>query len=299
MTPAASPAGVPPGASELAAARRRGRRGHRHRAVLPAGRPRAGGARRARPTAVGLARRASLARRALRVRVRHRRVRRRDPVDPLLRLRGHRPAARGARGARSPRRVRWSPRSPRRGLASPFLTAAVWVVLEALRGRFPFGGFPWADLGVALHDVPAARALASVGGTLLVTFVIVAVNGLVLDLVLASAFPRRAGRGAGGGRHRRGRGRRPWSPTSPASSRRPPATSAVAMLQGDDEQLPLAAADRPAPHREALRARRQPARPLRPHRVPRVGARHRSGAGPGAAGADRRRSPRTTARTCS
>ena len=28
----------------------------------------------------------------------------------------------------------------------------------------PFGGFPWADLGVALHDVPAARALASVGG---------------------------------------------------------------------------------------------------------------------------------------
>ena len=28
----------------------------------------------------------------------------------------------------------------RRGIASPFLTAAVWVVLEALRGRWPFGG---------------------------------------------------------------------------------------------------------------------------------------------------------------
>ena len=29
----------------------------------------------------------------------------------------------------------------RRGIASPFLTASAWVVLEALRGRFPFGGF--------------------------------------------------------------------------------------------------------------------------------------------------------------
>ena len=28
----------------------------------------------------------------------------------------------------------------------------------------PFGGFPWADLGVALHDLPPARALASFGG---------------------------------------------------------------------------------------------------------------------------------------
>src|SRR5439155_22333590 len=65
----------------------------------------------------------------------------------------------------------------RRGLTSPFLTAAVWVVLEALIGRWPFGGFPWAELGVALHDVPVARAPASVGGTLLVSFVVVAING--------------------------------------------------------------------------------------------------------------------------
>src|SRR6476469_434529 len=55
----------------------------------------------------------------------------------------------------------------RRGLASPFLTAAVWVVLEAL------------------HDVPAARTVASVGGTLFVSFVVVVVNGLLLDLGLA------------------------------------------------------------------------------------------------------------------
>jgi apolipoprotein N-acyltransferase len=131
----------------------------------------------------------------------------------------------------------------RRGLASPFLTASVWVVLEALRGRFPFGGFPWADLGVALHDVPAARALASVGGTLLVSFVVVAINGLLLDLGLAL---------------RTGAGRRSVRAAVLAGvgiagvlaatvvvdlTRFEPTTTGhlrVAMLQGDDEQLPLA-----------------------------------------------------------
>jgi apolipoprotein N-acyltransferase len=127
----------------------------------------------------------------------------------------------------------------RRGITSPFLTAAVWVVLEALRGRFPFGGFPWADLGVALHDVPAARALASVGGTLLVSFVVVLVNGLVLDLVLAlrehtTSAAVLAGVGV----------------VAVAAvtvavdiTRFEPTTTGhlrVAMLQGDDQQLTLA-----------------------------------------------------------
>jgi apolipoprotein N-acyltransferase len=127
----------------------------------------------------------------------------------------------------------------RRSLTSPFLAAAAWVVFEALRGRFPFGGFPWADLGLTLHGIPAARALASVGGTLLVSFVIVAVNGLVLDLGLAlhAHAPHRAfvaGLGIAGillatvvvdvTR---------FTPTTTGHLR-------VAMLQGDDEQLPLA-----------------------------------------------------------
>src|SRR4029079_3909188 len=127
----------------------------------------------------------------------------------------------------------------RRGLASPFLTAAVWVGLEALRGRCPFGGFPWADLGVALHDVPAARALASVGGTLLVTFVVVAVNGLLLDLGLALQSHRArgavlAGVGVAGilvGTVVVDVTR--FEPTTTGHLR-------VALLQGDDEQLPLA-----------------------------------------------------------
>lgn len=127
----------------------------------------------------------------------------------------------------------------RRGLASPFLTAAVWVVLEALRGRFPFGGFPWADLGVALHDVTAARALAGVGGTLLVSFVVVVVNGLLLDLALAvRAHSSRAAVLAGVGI-----AAILVTATVVDVTRFEPTTTGhlrVALLQGDDEQLPLA-----------------------------------------------------------
>jgi len=127
----------------------------------------------------------------------------------------------------------------RRGIASPFLTAAVWVLLEALRGRWPLGGFPWADLGVALHDVPAARALAGVGGTLLVTFVIVTVNALVLDLALA--LRSRAARAA----ILAGIGIAGVVVATVVTdlTRFQPTTTGhlrVAMLQGDDQQLPLA-----------------------------------------------------------
>jgi apolipoprotein N-acyltransferase len=73
----------------------------------------------------------------------------------------------------------------RRGMRSAWLTAAVWVVIEGVKDRVPFGGFTWGDLGVALHDLPPARALASFGGLALVTFAVVACNALVLDAFLA------------------------------------------------------------------------------------------------------------------
>jgi apolipoprotein N-acyltransferase len=79
----------------------------------------------------------------------------------------------------------------RRGVSSPLLTAAVWTFVEALFGRWPLGGFAWCNLGITLHDVPAARALASLGGVLLVSFVIVAVNGFLLDAVVALRERRR------------------------------------------------------------------------------------------------------------
>jgi apolipoprotein N-acyltransferase len=81
----------------------------------------------------------------------------------------------------------------RRGISSPLLTASAWVVLEALRGRAPLGGFAWADVGIALHDLSPARALASFGGVPLVSFVTVALAGFLLDLALSvRAHQRRA-----------------------------------------------------------------------------------------------------------
>ncbi len=92
----------------------------------------------------------------------------------------------------------------RRGLRSPFLTAAVWVVFEAARTRWPLGGLAWGQLGVALHDFGAGRALASWGGVPLASFVVIAINGLIADLARAGHAGRagRAGR-AGGLRTRR------------------------------------------------------------------------------------------------
>jgi apolipoprotein N-acyltransferase len=72
------------------------------------------------------------------------------------------------------------------GIRSPWLTAATWVIFEQLRDRFPFGGLPWGETGAALHDFPVARSLASWGGVALVTFLVVAVNGLLVDALMAA-----------------------------------------------------------------------------------------------------------------
>jgi apolipoprotein N-acyltransferase len=68
-------------------------------------------------------------------------------------------------------------------IANPWLTAAVWVCADAVVARWPFGGFSWGEIGYAFHDVAPARALASVGGVTFVTFLAVALNALIADLV--------------------------------------------------------------------------------------------------------------------
>jgi apolipoprotein N-acyltransferase len=78
-----------------------------------------------------------------------------------------------------------------RGVRSPLLTAAVWVVADALVGRLPFGGFSWGELGYALSERPWARSLASFGGVTFVTFVVVAWSDVLVDLVLAVRARRR------------------------------------------------------------------------------------------------------------
>ena len=73
----------------------------------------------------------------------------------------------------------------RLGIRAPWITAAAWVVVEAARGRFPLGGMAWAEAGMALHDVSPARALATFGGVPLMSFLVVALNGFLLDAALA------------------------------------------------------------------------------------------------------------------
>jgi apolipoprotein N-acyltransferase len=127
----------------------------------------------------------------------------------------------------------------RRGVSSPWLTAAAWVVVEALLGRWPLGGFAWCNLGVSLHDVPAARALASFGGVLLVSFVIVAVNGFLLDAVVAlHAHRMRPALYAAAGLV----ALVVFTVVADAARFEPTVTARLhfALLQGDDQELSLA-----------------------------------------------------------
>jgi apolipoprotein N-acyltransferase len=85
----------------------------------------------------------------------------------------------------------------KRGIRSPWLTAAVWVTLEAVRTRWPVGGFAWGEAGVSLHSLAFGRALASWGGVPLVSFLILAWNGLLLDALAGGRLRRQAFAAAG------------------------------------------------------------------------------------------------------
>jgi apolipoprotein N-acyltransferase len=78
----------------------------------------------------------------------------------------------------------------RRRAVHPFAIAAVWVLADAGVARFPFGGLSWGELGYAFHDAAPARAVASVGGVTLVTFLAVAGNAFLADVVAAAAQGR-------------------------------------------------------------------------------------------------------------
>jgi apolipoprotein N-acyltransferase len=60
----------------------------------------------------------------------------------------------------------------------PLWTACLWVADEALRGRWPFGGFPWGRLGLSQTSGPLT-SLAAYGGVPLVSFA-VALAGTLL-----------------------------------------------------------------------------------------------------------------------
>ena len=86
----------------------------------------------------------------------------------------------------------------RRGIASPWLTAALWVVAEGGVARFPLRGFSWGELGYATHDLAPLRALAALGGLPLVSYVVVLVNAALVDAVVAGRVRRARAAGRAG-----------------------------------------------------------------------------------------------------
>ncbi|MFC4564616.1 apolipoprotein N-acyltransferase [Nocardiopsis mangrovi] len=74
----------------------------------------------------------------------------------------------------------------------PVWTAAVWVLQEAVRARFPLGGFAWGKLAFAQPDTPFS-GYAAWGSSALVTFMVALTGALLLWAVLRVArAPRTA-----------------------------------------------------------------------------------------------------------
>lgn len=67
--------------------------------------------------------------------------------------------------------------------AAPVWMALLFVGQEALRGRLPFGGFPWGKLGFGQVDGPLL-ALAALGGVPLVTFAVALLGFGLTELAL-------------------------------------------------------------------------------------------------------------------
>jgi apolipoprotein N-acyltransferase len=62
--------------------------------------------------------------------------------------------------------------------------AALWTVVEWIRGSWPLEGFTWGSLGVSQVDNRLTVRLATVTGVWGVTFVVVLVNALVLQAIV-------------------------------------------------------------------------------------------------------------------
>jgi apolipoprotein N-acyltransferase len=80
--------------------------------------------------------------------------------------------------------------------AWPLAVAGWWVAAEAVRGRWPWGGFPWGRLVMSQAESPAVRWVA-VGGPALMTFLVALTGACLAWLIISAASePRAAGSGA-------------------------------------------------------------------------------------------------------
>jgi apolipoprotein N-acyltransferase len=79
--------------------------------------------------------------------------------------------------------------------AWPLAVAGWWVAAEAVRGRWPWGGFPWGRLVMSQAESPAVRWVA-VGGPAFVTLLVALAGACLAWLILGPASdPRAAGNG--------------------------------------------------------------------------------------------------------
>ena len=79
----------------------------------------------------------------------------------------------------------------------PILTAvglaSLWTVMDWIRASWPLGGFSWGSLGVSQVDNQATVRFATIAGVWGVTFVVVAVNALLVEAVAGGGAGRRGG----------------------------------------------------------------------------------------------------------
>ncbi|NMR21562.1 apolipoprotein N-acyltransferase [Cellulomonas fimi] len=95
----------------------------------------------------------------------------------------------------------WARRAPwvqSRAWLQVLVCSVLWVAVEQLRGRWPFGGFPWGYLAFSQTEGPLLP-VASLGGTTLVSGAVVVVGALVALAIdhLRRREVRRAGAALG------------------------------------------------------------------------------------------------------
>lgn len=88
--------------------------------------------------------------------------------------------------------VAWTLRAPGGPAVRAVGVGGVWVAVEGLRARWPFGGFGWGRLAFSQADAPTL-GLAAVGGAPLVSFAVAAAGALIAGAALAllPAWPPR------------------------------------------------------------------------------------------------------------
>lgn len=88
---------------------------------------------------------------------------------------------------------RWLPRAwPRsRPIVLPLVVAALWTVHELFLGNWPYGGFPWARIGMTQAEGPFAPVASWVGVSGL-GFLMVFAVALLIEIVRSRAWQRPA-----------------------------------------------------------------------------------------------------------